>query len=265
METPTGPRANRALVLLVLPFYLAWSAMRSLASALMVAADRAAELIAGALKAIGDLLRPVAARLKMLARAVGRIMARIGGALAQLARIVLRALDATVGRVLRVIFDGLGRLGVALAHAITLAMGWVWDPRSPIRIVLVAIASAARRLVNAVVRLARFVGPPLARAVAGVRRLLDGLARAAGTVVAAIRSIVGPVLARALAGARALLQGLARTLAHVAAPVMVAARRLAADLMRAVSPFRGAVASAVRDARRAVRHMLGLSEGQPPR
>jgi len=169
METPIGPRANRVLVLLVLPFYLAWSAMRNLSSALMVAADRAVELIAGAFKAIGDLLRPVAVRLIILGRAVGRIMARIGGALAQLARIVLRALDATVGRVLRVIFDGLGRLGVALAHAITLAMGWVWDPRSPIRIVLVAIASAARRLVNAVVRLARFVGPPLARAVAGVR------------------------------------------------------------------------------------------------
>jgi hypothetical protein len=265
METPTGPRANRVLVLLVLPFYLAWSAMRNLSSALMVAADRAAELTARALRAIGDLLRPVAAWLIILARAVGRIIARFGRALAHLARIVLRALDATVGRVLRVILDGIGRLGVALVRAITLVIGWIWDPRSPIRIVLVAIASTARRLVDAVVRLARFVGPPLARAVAGVRHLLQGLAHAARTVVAFIRSIVGPVLAKAVAGARTLLRGLARTLAHVAAPVTIAARRLAAGLRRAVSPLRAAIASAVRDARRAVRQMLGLSEAQPPR
>jgi hypothetical protein len=265
METPTGPRANRVLVLLVLPFYLAWSTMRSLSSALMVAADRAVELIARALRAIGVLLRPVVARLMTLARAVGRIMARIGRALAQLARIVLRALDATVGRVVRVILDGLGRFGVALARAIILVIGWLWDPRSPIRIALVAIASAARWLVDVVVRLARFVGPPLVRAVAGVRRLLEGFARSVGTVVAAIRSIVGPVLAKAVAGARALLRGLARTLAHLVAPVPVAARRLAADLRRAVSPLRAAIASAVRDARRAVRQMLGLSEAQPPR
>src|SRR5262245_44112689 len=279
METPSGPRGNRVLVLLVLPFYLAWSAMRGMANALIAAADRMAGLLARAMRAVADLLRPVAEWLMAFLRVVGRILAGIGRALAQLARFALRVLDATVGRVLRVLVDGVMRFGRALARAIALVIDWIWDPRSPIRIALLAMASAIRHVIIAIVRLGRaaadlaaavgraigaLVGPPLARAIAGVRDLLRGIARAVGTAIAAIRSIVGPVFAIAVEGAGTLLRGLARTIGQVAAPIIVAVRRLAADLKTAVSPLREAIAAAAREARRTVRQIVGLPETRPP-